>query len=221
VSRPTPFDLIFGDFADELSAIGSASVQAGHDLGDARTFASTPEVQRLLQRIEVPALVERAPEAAGEYLALVYAAARFAAAGKPVLASPRDRLEPVLDRLPPPRLPVIPQNACYLQLPAHWIWAQATEDGPHEPLDGVFAVASPRGDVTTVVAILGWRAERGGFTQVTVQAGAADFAAARTMRRTPPFGPLMDAGASRGYRSVANPAELLALTHLALLAGGT
>jgi len=41
------------------------------------------------------------------------------------------------------------------------------------------------------------------------------------LRRTPPLGPLMDAGASRGYRSVANPAELLTLTHLALLAAGT
>jgi hypothetical protein len=219
VSRPTPFDLIFADFADELTAIGLASVEASRDLGD--PFASMPEVQRLLQRIEVPALVDQAPEAAAEYLALVYAAARFGAAGKPVLAPSRQRLEPMLDRIPPPNVPPIPQHACYLQLPAHWIWAQATDDGPHEPLDGVFAVASLRGEVTTVVAVLGLRAERGGFTQVTVRAGPGEFEAARTLRRSPPLGPLMDAGASRGYRSVANPAELLTLTHLALLAAGT
>jgi hypothetical protein len=219
VSRPTPFDLIFADFATELSAIGLASLRVGGDLGDA--FASMPEVQRLLQRIEVPALMDEAPEAAAEYLAFLYAAARFGAAGKPVLTPSRQHLEPMLDRIPPPGAPPVPQHACYLQLPAHWVWAQATEHGPHEPLDGVFAVASSRGDVTTVVAVLGLRAERGGFTQVTVRAGPGEFEAARTVRRTPPFGPLMDAGASRGYRSVANPAELLTLTHLALLAAGT
>ncbi len=218
MSRPTPFELIFADVADELSAIGMASLEGGGDLGDA--FASMAEVQRLLQRIEVPELVDGAPEAAAEYLALVYAAARFGAAGKSVLAPSRQALEPMLDRVPAPGVPPVPQNACYLQLPTHWIWAQAAEHGPHEPLDGMFAVASLRGDVTTVVAVLGMRAERGGFTQVTVQAGAAEFEAARTLRRTPPFGPLMDAGASRGFRSVANPAELLTLTHLALLAAG-
>jgi hypothetical protein len=218
VSRPTPFDLIFAEFADELTAIGVASVEAGRDLGDA--FASMPEVQRLLQRIEVPALVDEAPEAAAEYLALVYAAARFGAAGKRVLTPSRQQLASMLDRIPPPNVPPIPQHACYLQLPAHWIWAQATDGGPHEPLDGMFAVASGRGELT-IVAVLGLRAERGGFTQVTVRAGPGEFAAARTLRRTPPLGPLMDAGASRGYRSVANPAELLTLTHLALLAAGT
>jgi hypothetical protein len=121
--------------------------------------------------------------------------------------------------LPPPTTPTVPNNACYLRLPPHWVWAQATEGGPHEPLDGMFVVRSRNGDVTTVVAILGLRAERGGFTQVSVRASPAEFAAARALRRTPPFAPLMDAGATRGYRSVMNPAELLTLTHLALLAG--
>ena len=110
MSRPTPFDLIFGDFADDLAAMGTASVGPGADL-DLRGFAGIPEVQRLLQRIEVPELVERAPEAASEYLALVYAAARFAAAGKLVLDVSRDRLEPALDQLPPPTTPTVPNHA--------------------------------------------------------------------------------------------------------------
>jgi hypothetical protein len=221
MSRPTPFDLIFGDFAEELAAIGAASAGPGGALDDLHGFAGIPDVQRLLQRIEVPELMERAPEAASEYVALVYAAARFAAAGQLVLEISRARLEPALEQMPPPNAPAVPGTACYLQLPPHWVWAQATEGGPHEPLEGMFVVRSHRGDVTTVVAILGLRAERGGFTQVSVRASSAEFTAARTLRRNPPFAPAMDAGAARGYRSVVNPAELLTLTHLALLAGET
>jgi len=219
MSRPTPFDLIFGEFAEELVAIGTASADPGGELDDLRGFAGIPEVQRLLQRIEVPELVEHAPEAASEYLALVFAAARFAAAGKLVLDVSRERLEPALEQVPPPTTPPVPDGACYLRLPPHWVWAQATEGGPHEPLDGMFVVRSHRGDVTTVVAVLGLRAERGGFTQVSARASPAEFAFARTLRRNPPFAPLMDAGAARGYHSVLNAAELLTLTHLALLAG--
>jgi hypothetical protein len=218
VTRATPFDLIFGEFADELATIGASSTGPAGDSDDPSTFAAIPAVQRLLQRIEVPELVEREPEAASEYLALVYAAARFVRAGRPVLAVSRQRLEAALARVPPAVPPEVPGKACYIQLPPHWVWAQAAEGGPHEPLDGMFVVRSHRGD-TMVVAVLGMRAERGGFTQVTVRATPAEFAAARALRRSPPFAPLMDAGSSRGYRSIANPAELLTLTHLALLAG--
>jgi hypothetical protein len=112
----------------------------------------------------------------------------------------------------------VPGDACYVQLPANWWWGQRDADAPHEPLDGVFVVTAPRGDEITLLAVLGLRAERGGFTQVTVHAQPADFAAARTAQRDPPFAPLMEGGASGGVLSVATPAELLTLVQLALLA---
>ena len=68
--------------------------------------------------------------------------------------------------------------------------------------------------------MLGLRAERGGFTQVTVHAQPADFAAARTLQRDPPFAPLMAGGTSGDLLSVATSAELLTLVQLALLAVG-
>jgi hypothetical protein len=79
-------------------------------------------------------------------------------------------------------------------------------------------VASPRGDEVTLLAVLGLRQERGGFTQVTVHARPTDFAAARGAQRDPPFAPVMDGGTSGGVLSVATPAELLTLVQLALLA---
>jgi hypothetical protein len=81
----------------------------------------------------------------------------------------------------------------------------------------MFVVPSPRGDEITILAVLGLRAERGGFTQITVRASPRDFVAARAMRRTAPFAPLMEGGEAAGFHSVATAAELVTLTHLALL----
>lgn len=219
MSRPTPFDVVFGSLDDELAAL-AATTDPGAPAPGLRDFAKIPGAQRLLQRIEVPELLEARPDAADEYLSLLYAAFRFQAAGRRVLAPTRERLEALLSRPAPGDLPRIPGGACYVQLPAHRIWAQVTANGPHEPLDGMFVVTDPRGDAVLLVAVLGLRSERGGFTQVTVRAGLDGFVEARTMQRVPPFAALMDGGAAQGYRSVANAAELLTLSHLALLAAG-
>ncbi|MDH4349992.1 MAG: hypothetical protein OEW56_02450, partial [Gemmatimonadota bacterium] len=151
-----------------------------------------------------------------EYLELLHAAYGFNAAGRRVVVTTRAQLEPWLLRLPPTTPPRIPGDACYVQLPTPWIWAQGGPGEPHEPLDGMFAVAGPHGDEITVLGVLGLRAERGGFTQVTVRARAADFAEAGTVRRDPPFAPLMEGGKAASFRSVASAGELLTVLQFAL-----
>lgn len=217
MTRPTPFDLVFAPIADRLASLTAAAAQAGCDPRDRRQFALIPEVQRLLGELEAPETIEHHPEAAEEYLALLHAAYRFDAGGRRVVVTTRAQLEPWLARLAPADAPLIPGGACYVQLPTTWIWGQRDDGEPHEPLDGLFAVAAPRADAITILAVLGLRVERGGFTQVTVHARPADFAEARANPREPPFAPRMEGGSAAGFRSVASAGELLTLAHLALL----
>jgi hypothetical protein len=217
MSRLTPFDLVFAPIADQLSGLGAAAAAAGQDPRERQAFAMVPEVQRLLEDLAAPELVAEHPEAAEEYLTLLHAAYRFDVAGRRVVTTTRAQLEPWLARLAPVEPPRIPEGACYLQLPPQWIWGRRDPAQAHEPLDGMFAIASPRGDEITIVAVLGLRAERGGFSQVVVRARPADFAEARTVGRTPPFAPLMEGGSAAGFRSVASAGELVTLLQLALL----
>lgn len=217
MTRATPFDLVFRELVGDLDALGAAARRAARDPHDRVAFSRLPETQRMAERIG-PAADPSRPDAAAEYLALLYAAFRFREAGEPVLAVSRPRLEAALTGPPPPEPPRIPAGACYVQLPPSWFWVQATEDGAHEPLDGFFLVEGSRGDEITIVAVLGLRAERGGFTQVTLHVAPGDFLEARAVRREPPYQPLMDGGAAAGVRSLATPAELLTLAQLALTA---
>lgn len=220
MTRPTPFELVFAPVADRLAGLTGAAADVGRDPRDAREFALVPEVQRLLGDLQSPDIVERHPEASEEYLALLHAAYRFDTAGRRVVTTTRAQLEPWLSRLAPAAAPQIPQGACYVQLPVQWFWAQRGEGEPHEPLDGMFAVASPHGEEVTALAVLGLRAERGGFTQITVRARTVDFAEARVLGRAPPFAPLMEGGTTARFRSVASTGELLTLLQLALLSAG-
>jgi hypothetical protein len=219
MTRITPFDLVFHDLVAELDALAAAAARAGKDPRDRAAFTAVPEVQRLLERLAPPAAPD-GPGTTDEYAALLYAAFRFRDAGERVLAVSRARLEPRLALRPPAQAPRIPAGACYLQLPPSWFWARATDDAAHEPLDGCFVVAGSRGDEITIVAVLGLRRERGGFTQITLHVAPGDFVEARAVRRDPPFAPLMEGGATARFHSLATPAELLTLVHLALAASG-
>jgi hypothetical protein len=219
VSRPSPFDLALGPLVGELNALRDAAARAGRDLRRRDEFGRLPEAQRLVERMRAPADPGQ-PDVAGGYLALLYAGYRFWDAGSRVIAPERAALERGLTAPVPPGPPVVPGNACYLQLPSSWFWARAADPGPHEPLDGCFLAADPRGDEITIVAALGLRVERSGFTQVALQVAPGDFEIAAGERRDPPFAPLMDGGAAAGFRSVATAAELLALVSLALAVSG-
>jgi hypothetical protein len=219
VSRATPFDLALAPLAGELTGLRDAAARAGLDPRRRDQFARLAEAQRLAARMGGPDDAER-PEVAAAHMALLFAGFRFWDAGARVVAPSREALARVLDAPAAPAPPTVPGGACYVQLPASWFWARAAGQGPHEPLDGCFLAADPRGDEITIVAALGLRVERGGFTQVALHVPPDDFAAAARERRDPPFGPLMDGGAAAGVRSVATAGELLALVSLALGVSG-
>jgi hypothetical protein len=112
--------------------------------------------------------------------------------------------------------PTVPHGACYLQLPERIFWARIADTAAPEPLDGVFLVAGPAGAELTVLAVLGLRPDRDGFSQLVVTAPAADFSHAREAARRPLFAPVLDGGDRAGLRSLVSEAELLYLAHLAL-----
>jgi hypothetical protein len=220
LSRPAPLHLALGPLAAELGDVRAALASAGTDPHRRDQFGRSPAVQRLLERLQAPDLVARRPEAAEAYLALLYAAYRFWDSGARIVAPPRATVEPALSAAPPRQPPAIPGGACYLRLPVHWFWARVGDQAPHEPLDGCFLAAGSGAEEITVVAVLGLRPDRMGFTQIALHVPPGDFLAAATDRRDPPFAPLMDGGEAAGFRSVATAGELLALVSLALAVAG-
>ncbi len=168
--------------------------------------------------MEAPELIQENPQAADEYLTTLYVAFRFWDAGRAVLAVSRDAIEQAVARDPPDTLPAVPDGACYVQLPERWFWARIGPDEPPEPLDGLFVVASAMGREITVLAVLGLRPERSGFSQLSVRATPQEVRAARLAARTPPFASVLEGGDRAGVRSLVATGELLHLAQVALLA---
>jgi hypothetical protein len=80
----------------------------------------------------------------------------------------------------------------------------------------MFVIGPAGGGDLTVVAILGLRSGREGFSQIAVTAPAAEMAEVEAALQTPAFPPMMEGGAEAGFRSVTSEAELLYLARLAL-----
>lgn len=219
MSRIDPFAYALAAVAEQqFPAIREESLAAAKNTADRGQFASLTAVQRMLLDVEAPQLVEQHPEAAEEYLNTLYAAYRYWDTGQHSVSLRREALEAALEaELEDP--PSVPHGACYLQLPERWCWAQVAPDEPHEPLDGLFVIAAPGREIT-VLAVLGLRADRPGFSEITVVAVPRDFAVARAEARTPPFAPVIDGGAAAGLRSLVSTGELLHLAHVALHASG-
>jgi hypothetical protein len=180
---------------------------------DLSTFAGLRSVQGLLQDFGTPDLVAAAPQAAAEYLSLLFVGYRYWDSGKHSFQIDRDVLETTL-AAPPTGAPQVPHGACYVEMPERWFWGQIDEGTPHEPIEGLFIAATHA--EFTVVAVLGLRAERDGFSQITVTASGSDVMAAGSDARQPPFAPTMDGGETAGFKSVATQGELLHLSYLAL-----
>lgn len=217
MSRLTPFEYVFAELAEErFGEVQKEAEQQLKDTADRTQFASLPSVQRILADLERPELIDAAPEAAAEYLNVVYAAYRYWEAGRPLISLDRETLQAAVASPAPSTIPEIPAGACYVQLPERLVWAQIAPEEPHEPVDGLFVASGPDGREITVVAVLGFRPARGGFSQVTAVAMPHEFAAALSEARTPPFAPVLDGGDRAGFKSIVNAAELLLLTQLAL-----
>jgi hypothetical protein len=218
MSRLTPFDLIFDDgIEDRFRAVKTEAELAQRDFTDPAQFASLSTVQRLLTEIESPTLLEKSPLAAAEYLILLYAAFRFWEGGKQVTqVKVREWDERFIANFAISTSHTVASDPCYLQLPEQRFWAQIDSSAPHEPLDGCYVAMSRDGRQVVVVAILGLRKGRSGFSQVSLTVTPQELVAARAATRSPAFAPLMEGGGEAGFKSVGSQAELLVLTQLAL-----
>jgi hypothetical protein len=217
MSRPHPFDLVFSHLAD--TAFPEIRAEAQDPAMDLSTLARLPSSQRLLGELGSPDLAEENPAVVGEYLALLFVAYRYWLVDAHTLSVDRDKLGAAIER-GPQGTTVVPHDACYVALPEHWCWATIGEGQPHEPLDGMFVVKAKGRAEITIVAILGLRPGREGFSQITVTGSADDVSAASKEMRNPPFAPLMEGGTEAGFKSVTSEGELLLLAHLALESAG-
>ncbi len=207
MSRPHPFDVIHGALTEEwFREVG--------DTDDLLQFQRMAPVQRALGELK-PGEAEAAGAAAEEYGILLYVTYRFWSAGRHSLALQRAAVERALAR-EATGSPQVPHGACYLQLPERLFWARIGAEVPPEPLDGLFLATSAGAREITVLAVLGWRPERSGFSQIAITARPEDFAQARQFARRPPFAPVLDGGERAGVKSLVSEAELLHLACLAL-----
>ena len=217
MSRAHPFDLIGGALGDAWFAeVDAAARAAKRDPSDRLAFQQLLPVQRALGELRPPEAA--APGAAvEEYGTLLFVVYHYQRGGKQSFVLDRAALERELarDRGSPPPLPgaVAP---CYLQLPERWFWARIAESAPPEPLDGINVTPTAGGRELLVLAVLGLRPERDGFSQIAVAAPPQDVAGAARLVRRPLFAPVLEGGERAGMRSLVSDAELLHLAHLAL-----
>jgi len=218
VTRLDPFDFAFAPLAAERFPVIQEEARLTRKHSDDRAqFAMLSSVQRILSDVEEPEVVASDTAAAEAYLTTVYVAYRFWEAGRLMFSVSERDIEEVALEAAPDTFAEVPGGACYIQLPERWCWAQVDPEAPHEPLDGLFVVTGSHGEVT-VLAVLGLRPDRPGFSEVTVVAQPADFVAAQLEARDPPFAPVVEGGEDAGLKSIVTDGEVLHLALLALLA---
>jgi hypothetical protein len=203
--RPTPFDVVFGEVAEQrFPAIRDSLAAAGANPLDPDVFILDREAAAFVRDV---APDESPADAVAEMIAFVHAAFVFWLGGKATVWLERDTLDRLL------REPALPASgppaprAYYLQMPVRRIWAVPRTELPPEPLDGCFVASHPRG--IGVVAVFGMRVDREGFTVVSA-AGPRSNRLAR-IDRTPLFSPQLAGGAGAGLHSLAGVEELLEL----------
>ena len=205
--RLSPFDLVFGEIAEERFPALKASLGAGKvDATDRDAFLLDKAVTEFLRDL-VPE--DAPPESLHEFIAVLQHSYLFWTDGKTTMISEGTELPGA------PRAPHAPSLARYVHLPSHLYWGRPEADGPHEPVDGFFI--HPLGKGIRALAIFGLHRERPGFSVAEV-AGTSPAVLLPRDDGSAPFAPQMDGGAAAGIRSVAGADELLALAWHALAA---
>ena len=203
--RVWPFDIVFGELADERFPALKASLGAGQvDATDRDAFILDRAVTEFLRDL-VPE--DAPPESLHEFIAVLQHCYLFWSGGK------RSRATTDTGIPGTPHAPPAPDVPLYLQLPSHLYWGQLEPDAPHEPLDGFFAHAIDGG--IRALAIFGLHPERPGFSVAEVKGTAPALLLPRA-DGSAPFAPQMDGGVNAGIRSLSGPDELLALAWHAL-----
>ena len=209
-ARPYPWTELVEALGDgRLEEIGGELAAAGTDPYERDAFALVGAVGRLLREL-VP---DDAPaEAVTSYIGLLHALYLHWAGGRLVRPTSRERLSAQLET---PVTPPVPEpGACYLQLPERLVWAAPSDGTAHEPLDGLFVVATP--SQIRVLAVLGFRREREGFTTIDATAPLPAPDLSTRADGSAPFASVLPAGDRMGFHSLTSETELIWLALLAL-----
>ena len=207
MSRPTPFDLVFGDVARErFPSVRDGIVAAGRDLATRDEFLLVREVAELMREIRPD---EGLGEAVEALVAFVHTAVLYWHHGERLVEVERDVLgQAIALGLRPGASEPSEAPTAYIQLPPLVVWGVPIAGGPPEPLDGWFL--SRPGGVLTVLAVFGLRPGREAMTTVEITGPRPPGALAR-VDGTPLFAPRVTGGAAAQLYSVEGEEELLEL----------
>lgn len=104
-----------------------------------------------------------------------------------------------------PTLPLV----AYIQLPERLVWGEPVPGDAHEPLDGVFVIATS--EKVHVLAILGFRLERDGFSTMEGAIALPSPSASARDSGAHAFAAAMPGGSEAGLISVVDEVELATL----------
>jgi hypothetical protein len=218
-----PFDFAFAGVGDSwFGEIRTAADSQHRDALDLAQFARLAPVERMLEAMQREGVEEPNVEAAEEYLRLLYAAFHFWLGGKRTTALDRETVERRLPGLAASESEPVSSFsiATYFHLPEHRFWGQLAEGEPHEPIDGFFLVrGGTRRTEWLVLAVLGLRADREGFSQISVTATTDDLLSATPVSNSL-LPPAMPGGDIAGFHSVRSVADMVLLARLALISAG-
>jgi hypothetical protein len=204
--RPTPFDLVFRQLAQEtFPGIHAALEAGGYDARDRDRFLMIREVVTLLRDLRPE---EGVGEGIDQLAALVHHSYLYWDAGEPTIQLSAERLTTLLAAAP--EEPADTPPAYYVQIPERKVWAEVIPGQPPEPLDGCFVV-SPSDSTSSlrVLGVFGVHPEREGFSVVEAT-GPRPTALARE-NGTAPFAPVLAGGAAARLFSITGEEELLDL----------
>jgi hypothetical protein len=205
--RPTPFDLVFGQSAqDVFQEIRLALAQAGHEPHDRDRFLMLREVVTLVRELRPK---EGLGEGIDQLAALVHHAYLYWEAEERVIELAADHLISVLRTFTSTADRTEVPSAYYAQMPQHRIWAEVIPGHPPEPLDGCFVHSAPGGAALRVLGVFGIHPEREGFSVVEA-VGPRPVALARA-DGTELFAPTLTGGKAAGLFSITGGEELLDL----------
>jgi len=204
--RPTPFDLVFRQSAEEVfPRIRIALEQASYDPRDRDQFLMLREVVTLLRELRPD---EGLGEGIDQLAALLHHGYLFWDAGEPVLELTAELLTDVLSTRGGESVIEAPA-AYYAAMPQHRIWAQVIPGHPPEPLDGCFVHAAPNGVALRALGVFGLHPEREGFSVVEA-VGPRPVLLARA-DGSELFSPTLTGGKAAGLFSITGEEELLDL----------
>lgn len=165
--RPSPFELGLpdGEFAAErFEQITHEAHERGVGDDDPESFLLLGQVGRTVQDLRGG---EGGEEALRSFGAFIFQAYHFDRAGRPLFRLEKTAARYLVESNPAPEGwdRSLPEPAGYLQLPIHLFWTRPVEDGPAEPVDGLFW-SRTAGEGLALLLIAGIRDDRAGFSVV-------------------------------------------------------